>query len=299
MGRSYVEEFIKEIRRERDLTESTYEDYERILLELVDEIGKDPTDITKGDLLDWRTFQRINKSLSPSALNKRMSIAKQFMSYLHDQGKIDSGEMYRIDSIRPLKDVTPLPRVLTKEQTRKLFYAADLTTDQGIRDAVMLFLLYRAALRVHEVEGLDVGDIQDEYRVLRVWGKGRKEAFLPIVGKGFATSLQHWVENVRPRYAQRGETALLVVMRKGPYFGKRMTSRSIFNRVKRLAQKAGLPDEIACHSLRHSRATHLLEEGSDIRVIQELLRHSHISTTQRYTQVATEALRKELEKYGG
>jgi integrase/recombinase XerD len=182
----------------------------------------------------------------------------------------------------------PLPKALSESQVEALLNAPDLATPLGLRDRAMVELMYATGLRVSELVGLPAMAVNLRQGVLRVSGKGDKERLLPM-----GEEAQHWLERYlaesRPALAQgKSRTALFLGRR-----GAALSRQQFWNLVKALALRAGIdPGKVSPHGLRHSFATHLLNHGADLRVLQMLLGHSSLSTTQIYTLVAREGLKR-------
>jgi integrase/recombinase XerD len=178
-----------------------------------------------------------------------------------------------------------IPEVLTQEEVSRLLEAPDRETSVGVRDRAILQVMYASGLRVSELCSLNVGDVADDQ--VRVMGKGRKERVVPI-----AASAVEAVDDYLVRFRQEGEGALFLSSR-----GKRIDRTTVWERVKVYANKVGISKTISPHTLRHSFATHLLENGADLRLIQEMLGHANIATTDRYTHVSHQHLQEAFTKF--
>ncbi|UCH23970.1 MAG: site-specific tyrosine recombinase XerD [Deltaproteobacteria bacterium] len=185
-----------------------------------------------------------------------------------------------------------LPNTLTVEEVKLLLNTPDLKRPVGLRDAAMLELLYAAGLRVSELIDLKLQDVNLEAGFVRVFGKGSKERIVPI-GFYAKDKIDSYIKKCRPRLLKGIVSPYLFVARAG----KPMTRQGFWKLLKRYAQKAGFVKKITPHSLRHSFASHLLEGGADLRAVQVMLGHVDISTTQIYTHVAREHLKKAHEKF--
>ncbi|MDR1711625.1 MAG: site-specific tyrosine recombinase XerD [Propionibacteriaceae bacterium] len=184
-----------------------------------------------------------------------------------------------------------LPKALDIAQVEALLAAPDTATVEGLRDAALLELLYGSGARVSEVLGLDVDDYYaaEEAATLRLFGKGRKQRIVPL-GSYARKAVQAWLVRGRPEYAaraRRGTPALLLNQH-----GARLSRQSAWLIIRKHAQTAQITADISPHTLRHSFATHLLEGGADVRVVQELLGHASVTTTQIYTLVTVDHLRE-------
>jgi integrase/recombinase XerD len=181
----------------------------------------------------------------------------------------------------------PLPKTLSEEAVMQLLSAPDYTTDIGLRDRAMLELLYSSGLRVSELIELTVNMLQIPPGVIKVMGKGSKERLVPI-GEEAQIWLLKYLEEARPSL-QKGNVSTKVFLSQK---GGAMSRQGFWYRIKLYAAEAGLQIDLSPHTLRHAFATHLLNHGADLRVVQMLLGHSSVSTTQIYTHVATERLKK-------
>jgi integrase/recombinase XerD len=196
-------------------------------------------------------------------------------------------------AVHPPRALRRLPKALSVDQVTALLATPDVTTPEGLRDAALLELLYATGARVSEVLDLDVDDVTgvlaDENAALRLFGKGRKERIVPV-GSYARRAVDAWLVRGRPAFAQasaRPSPALLLNSR-----GQRLSRQSAWQVLHAAGAAAGIDVEVSPHTLRHSFATHLLDGGADIRVVQELLGHSSVTTTQIYTLVTAEHLRE-------
>jgi integrase/recombinase XerD len=180
-----------------------------------------------------------------------------------------------------------LPRPLTVEDVTRLLEAADTSTLDGIRDRAILELLYGAGLRISELTGLDVDDLDLEEGSVRVVGKGGREREVPV-GRYAREAVEAYLTRTRPAFASSSSRAALFLNQRGG----RLTRQSCGRLLAKYKKKAGIKRDVTLHTLRHSYATHLLEGGADVRVVQELLGHASVATTQIYTLVTKEHLRE-------
>jgi integrase/recombinase XerC len=238
-------------------------------------------------LRSWLARQQVTGH-SRTTLARRATAVRVFTAWLARTGRIpvDVGA-----SLRSPKPHQALPPVLRQDEARELIDAATRLADDGsptgLRDVAMLELLYATGVRVGELVGLDVDDVDRSRNVLRVFGKGRKERTVPF-GNPAAAALDTWLQRGRPHLAVPGAGAALFVGTRG----RRIDQRAVRTLVhRRIADVEGAPD-IGPHGLRHTAATHLLEGGADLRSVQELLGHASLATTQLYTHVSTDRLRQ-------
>lgn len=237
-------------------------------------------------LRSWLANQQL-RGRSRSTLARRASAVRVFTGWLRRTGRAptDAGALL----LSP-KQGRALPAVLRADEAEDLIAAAAASAVEsgpvGLRDVAILEVLYATGVRVGELVGLDVDDLDGDRRVLRVFGKGRKERVVPY-GAPAAQALAQWLGRGRPALVHEGSGPALFLGAKGGRIDPRVV-REVVHR--RLADVEGAPD-MGPHGLRHTAATHLLEGGADLRSVQELLGHSSLSTTQLYTHVSTDRLR--------
>jgi integrase/recombinase XerD len=229
--------------------------------------------------------------LAPSSLRRRAAALKGFYRFCFGEGLIKRDVAAHLDLPKPSR---LLPETLTVGETERLLEASgDEASPQprGLRDRALLELLYAAGLRISEAIGLDREDLSTDGAFVRVIGKGDKERLVPV-GDIALDWLARWIVGPRAALLAIGHVA---PDRGGPLFlgdrGGRFARQQAWASVKRAAARAGLADRVSPHTLRHSFATHLLEGGADLRVVQELLGHASISTTQLYTHLTGERIR--------
>jgi integrase/recombinase XerC len=219
----------------------------------------------------------------PSIVRK-LSVLRTFLQWLRRRGVIHH------DPVPPkgmMKMDSRLPRFLSQEEAGKLVQAPDTSRPLGARDRALLELIYAGGLRVSEANAINLSDVNMKTREVRVWGKGAKERIV-LIGQAARDAISLYLKEVRGKVASLEAGGALFVNR----FGARLSQRSIQKIVRRYAAQSGLGVRVHTHTLRHSFATHLLEGGADLRVVQELLGHASPATTQVYTHVtALEARR--------
>lgn len=228
--------------------------------------------------------------LAPSSVARAVVAVRSFHRFALADGTTPDNPAARV---APPRQGRRLPKALTVAEVQSLLDAPDRTTVDGLRDAALLELLYGTGARVSEIVGLDVDDVtsqlDDPDLGLRLFGKGRKERLVPL-GSYARTAVGDWLVRGRPELIRRSRhpgPALLLNAR-----GDRLSRQSAFNIMRAQAGRARLGIEVSPHSLRHSFATHLLDGGADVRVVQELLGHASVTTTQIYTMVTAEHLRE-------
>jgi integrase/recombinase XerC len=245
------------------------------------------------DALDIRTLrswlanqQTLGKARTTMA--RRATAVRVFTAWVLRTGRATTDPGAQLGSPKAHK---PLPSALDVSQARALLELAETMADDGspvgLRDVAILELLYATGIRVGELCGLDIDDVDRSRRVVRVFGKGRKERTVPY-GVPADQALGRWLDEARPRLVLPGAGAALFLGARGRRIDQRAVRSMVHNR---LADVPGAPD-LGPHGLRHTAATHLLEGGADLRTVQELLGHASLATTQIYTHVTTERLRK-------
>lgn len=287
------------LKSERGYSKHTLDAYSRDLSAFFAFFEK-PLTLTKLGKLDVRNFRaylasRASKHLEKSSIAREISAVKNFFKWLDRNDIIKNSAISIISSPRKPKT---LPKALEIDDAFNVIQqAAELQNTKNpndaywmsLRDKAVFALLYGCGLRISEALSLNVGDLDCE-NFMRITGKGQKMRIVPLLPTVVAA-----IEDYRqecPYKTNRGEALFLGAR------GERLTPRVIQRRLKSIRAVLGLPDTVTPHALRHSFATHLLAEGTDLRSIQELLGHASLTTTQRYTDVEIEHLRKEYEKAG-
>jgi integrase/recombinase XerC len=288
-------EYERHLVSERNLTEHTVRAYAADVAGLLDHAARlGMADVGELDLRSLRSWLAKQQSMGKSraTMARRATAARVFTAWLARTGRIPADPGAALGSPRTHRTLPPVLRV---DEAADLIRAATELADDGspvgLRDVAMLELLYATGIRVGELAGLDVDDLDRDRNVVRVFGKGRKERTVPF-GHPAARALDRWLGEGRPRLHADGSGAALFLGARG----KRIDQRAVRTLVhKRIAEVPGAPD-IGPHGLRHSAATHLLEGGADLRAVQELLGHASLATTQLYTHVTTDRLRKAYQQ---
>ncbi|WP_134739386.1 tyrosine recombinase XerC [Nocardioides sp. 503] len=288
-------EYERHLVSERDLTTHTVRAYSADIAALLEHATR--LGCTGVDELDLRTLRswlakQQTMGLSRTTLARRATAARVFTAWLARTGRAPADVGASLGSPKPHKS---LPPVLRTDEAADLIAAAAAIADDGsavgLRDVAMLELLYATGIRVGELVGLDLDDVDRDRNVVRVFGKGRKERSVPF-GRPAARALDFWQRQGRPRLLVEGSGAALFLGARG----RRIDPRAVRTLVhQRIAAVPGAPD-IGPHGLRHTAATHLLEGGADLRSVQELLGHASLATTQLYTHVTTDRLRRAYQQ---
>jgi integrase/recombinase XerD len=286
--------FIDHLRIERGLSENSLVSYSRdlrYLLEFLEEKGYGLPDLSAASLSEFEVWLK-DRSLAISSINRTNSAVKSFLIYCAREYSLNlpTGE------ISSHKVARKLPKALTIEEVSSLIESAkSLSIAAALRDVALLELLYSTGGRVSEIIGINVGDLakvesEDEVvQTIKLRGKGSKERIVPI-GSFALTALDNYLVRLRPGLVEKSgknESALFLNSR-----GGRLSRQSAWNIVLAAAKACGLEGRVSPHVFRHSYATHLLDGGADIRVVQELLGHSSVTTTQIYTLVTIDKIRQ-------
>lgn len=269
------------------LARNTLESYRRDLAQFAAWLegaqGKELLDAASPDLLHHLAWQVDHKRAKPRTTGRLVSSLKRFYQFTVREGLRADDPAAGLDSPKLPRS---LPKSLSEAQVEALLAAPDVATTQGLRDRAMLETLYASGLRVSELVGLKSVQVSLDMGVVRVLGKGSKERLTPL-GQEAVEWIERYQRESRPRLlGARKSDALFVTARGGA-----MTRQSFWGLVKRHAAAANIAHSISPHTLRHAFATHLINHGADLRVVQMLLGHADISTTQIYTHVARERLK--------
>lgn len=227
--------------------------------------------------------------LSARSAGRAVHAIRGFFRFLVREEKLAEDPMENIRSPRPFK---PLPRFLNRAQVEALLQAPDLATPLGLRDKAILETMYASGLRASEVTHLKTENIDPDIGLLRIFGKGRKERLVPIGSSALAAILRYEREG-RPRLLKKKKTRELFLN----HSGEGLSRMGLWLIVRRHALAVGVAGILTPHVLRHSFATHLLENGADLRALQAMLGHADISTTEIYTHVTRERLRQVFDRF--
>lgn len=223
------------------------------------------------------------RGLTKSTSARRLAAIKSFFRYLLKKEMILNNPLSEVSTP---KITRKLPRYLKLEEMEKVLEQPDQASGTGIRDRAAMELLYGAGIRVSELVKLNLENIDLSYGYVRVWGKGGRERIIPI-GKTAISACTNYIQEARPEWDVNKEKALFLNLR-----GGRLSDRSIRTIVNKYCRQANIIEPVSPHGFRHSFATHLLDNGADLRIVQELLGHKKISSTQIYTHVSRGKLQK-------
>jgi integrase/recombinase XerD len=287
----YIERFLDNLWAERGLSDNSLQAYRHDLQHLGDclaQRGRSLVSAAREDLLAVLAAE-VQQGKSPRSLSRYLSAYRQFYAWLVREGTISQDPVALIESPKTGRG---LPKALTEEQVESLLATPDDQTPLGMRDKAMLELMYATGLRVSELVGLELSNLNLNQGVIRVVGKGQKERLVPI-GEEAHASLQAYLASGRPGLLKGAQTnSVFVTSRKAG-----MTRQAFWHMVRRYAVRCDIQQKLSPHTLRHSFATHLLNHGADLRVVQLLLGHSDLSTTQIYTHIAREGLKRMHETH--
>lgn len=240
-------------------------------------------EVDKHVLRDYLTHLT-DRKLVKASIARRMSALRSFFSYLVREGITATNPAAAISSPKLEKR---LPSFLTVAETVRLLTTPDLAKPEGLRDRALMELLYASGLRVSELVNLNLEQVNLETGEIRVWGKGAKERVV-LIGKPAAAALSTYISEGRPRLTGKKTTSALFLNR----YGVRIIARQVEKIVEKYGRIAGIGKRVHPHLLRHTFATHLLDGGADLRVVQELLGHADLSSTQIYTHVTKSKAQK-------
>lgn len=289
-----LSDYIHFLKVERQLSPNTLSSYQRDLKEYIEFLDKQEnlgslSEIDRPNIL--RHLQQLKDSgKSARTIARHISSIRSFHQFLIREKMIDHDPTIHLE--QP-KIEQKLPRVLSVNEVDALISTTDARKPQGVRDRAMLELLYGSGMRISECIQLNAEDLHLSMGFVRCYGKGGKERIVPL-GHSAIAACENYIRNVRPKLIAKAVNtdALFVNLR-----GKRMTRQGFWKLLKEYAQKAGIRQEITPHILRHSFATHLIENGADLRAVQEMLGHADISTTQIYTHVSKSRLKEVYTKF--
>ncbi|MFQ6084018.1 MAG: site-specific tyrosine recombinase XerD [Candidatus Aminicenantia bacterium] len=287
----YIKSFTDYLSIEKGLTENTINSYQRDLVKLYFFLQKKKCSFEKATEKELIGFiHYLSKSnISSRSIARMISALKSFYKFLILEGVILKNPAINLSSP---KLWLSLPKYLTPEEVDKLLSLPDESSKLGLRDKAMLELMYATGLRVSELISLKINDLNLDNGFVRCKGKGGKERIVPL-GQTATKKIKKYLETSRPKLLKGIESNLLFIN----YRGEGLTRQGFWKIIKSYALKIGLINKITPHILRHSFATHLLEKGADLRSVQLMLGHSQITTTQIYTHITRERLKKIYDKY--
>ncbi len=295
--REEIKGFLNYLVVEKGFSENTKVAYRNDLSQLTD-FAEEVT--ARGGIMpSWANFSRQDmlsyllqlkeRNYASTTAARKIAAAKSFFNFLLAEGEIRNNPTENIASPKVAK---PLPDAISISLVRRLLeQPAKLATPEARRDRAMLELLYASGMRVSELVSLNLGDVDTEGGCVRCFGKGHKERLVPIHPQA-AQVVREYITGVRPQFLRSDAELALFLNRRGD----RLTRQGLWQILKGYAKSAGLEKEVTPHTLRHSFATHMLSGGADLRSLQELLGHANVSTTQIYTHLTSEHLRRTYDR---
>lgn len=287
-----LDAYLDHLRAERGLARNTLESYSRDLVDFFNWAENEHSlSLVRFQEEDLRFYflQLKRSGISPRSVARKMSSIRGFFRYCLSEGIIDTNPSVLLEVPR---QESALPKDLTLDEVDRLLAQPKTTDPLGIRDHAMLEVLYATGLRVSELVSLRVEDLNLEVGYLVAYGKGKKERLVPF-GDVALEKLKTYLLTARPRLRRTEKIPYVFLNR----FGKRMSRQGFWKRLNQYALTAGIRSPVTPHVLRHSFATHLLERGADLRSVQLLLGHASISTTQIYTHLNRERLKRIYDRY--
>jgi integrase/recombinase XerD len=287
----WIDAYLDHLRVERALAGNTLEAYARDLNALAAHVQAERGDGTEPAAIDAETIASLmvknaGRGFGARSSARQLSAIRGFFRFLVRERAVPEDPTRLVDRPRLARK---LPRVLSFEEVERLLAAPDVSTDRGLQHAAMLHVMYASGLRVSELCGLRVSDLDLERGLVRARGKGGKQRLVPV-GEVALAHATRYLREVRPRRAPHDETTLFVSPRAARGSG-RFTREGFWRMVRRYAVAAGIVPLPSPHKLRHSFATHLLRGGADLRAVQAMLGHADLGTTEIYTHVARDHVR--------
>ncbi len=279
--------FLEYLTVELGLSANTRQAYERDLRLFCKTLGFKNSDalvnVSREQITGYMT-QLKEKGLAAATIARKLAAIKAFYRFMTAEGYMDANPAEVVEAgTKGIK----LPRVLSEDEVVRLLSQPDITTAEGFRDRTMLEVLYATGMRVSELINLTLERVDLNMKYIIAFGKGSKERIVPL-GSVAAEFLQQYLEKVRPKLTHAGRNTNIVFLALG---GHELTRQRFWQIIRAYGRKANINKALTPHILRHSFATHLLDNGADLRSVQELLGHSDISTTQIYTHLTNKRLR--------
>lgn len=294
LDREPLSEYIIHLKIERDLAENSIKSYRRDISQYIEFLESE-------HIYDWNKIDRYDIVLffqkmketgkSENSIVRMTSSLRQYHQYLRQE---DFSEKDPMQYVQTAKKAESLPKVLTIKEVDRLLGTPDVESEIGLRDRAILELMYATGLRISELVHLRLDELHLRMGFLQTLGKGNKERIIPI-GNQAIKWLNEYLKDSRPLFESRADEESSFVFLNSR--GRGLSRQGVWKNLKKTVQLSGIKKNVTPHMLRHSFATHLLENGADLRIVQELLGHSDISTTQIYTHITTARKKDVYEQY--
>ena len=283
-----IEKFTQHLYVEKGLSKQTIASYDSDLKQffLLYKDKEDTSDLYPTDLRDFLSVE-LNKGHSPSTALRRLSACKAFYHFLIQEKIIN----ITLDKVYAPKPIRHLPSVLSLDEVDALLEAPDIKKDEEFRDRAMLELMYSSGLRVSELVNLEVRNINFKKSYISIKGKGMKQRNVPV-GEYAIEWVSNYIDNVR--CINVGAKSKYLFLNR---YGKPLSRQYFFKKIKEYAARAGISTHVSPHIVRHSFATHMLENGAELIAVQEMLGHTNLATTQIYTHVSTRRIKDAYDMY--
>ncbi len=294
LDREPLAEYIIHLKIERDLADNSIESYLRDINQYIDFLEKEKignwNKVDRYDIVLF--FQRMKESgKSASSIVRMTSSLRQYHQYLRQENITETDPMQYVQTAKKSES---LPKVLSLKEVERLMETPDVEKEIGLRDRAILEIMYATGLRISELVNLRLDELHLTMGFIQTVGKGNKERIIPI-GDEAVKWMNEYLEDSRPLFESRAQEVSPYVFLNAR--GKGLTRQGVWKNLKKTVQISGIKKNVTPHMLRHSFATHLLENGADLRIVQELLGHSDISTTQIYTHITTARKKDIYDQY--
>lgn len=280
-----IDSFLDSLWAERGISPATAEAYRHDLIQFLGRVPQPLETISRVEVLDFLAA-RMRSGSSTSSIVRQLSCLRQFFAWAVRERRVAQDPMLDLEGPRRPRS---LPGTMTAQEVQALLAAPDTDQSLGLRDQALLETLYATGMRVSELAGLTLARVNLGQGVVRVMGKGGRERLVPL-GENACEAIQRWLQ-VRCELRPKGDWLFLSKS------GRVLSRQAIWARIRQLAIRAGIRESVHPHRLRHSFATHLLDNGADLRVVQMLLGHADLATTQIYTHVSRARLKSLHERH--
>ena len=279
-----IDDYMNYVRVEKGLSDNTYDNYKRDLIYFFEYVKKDYSKITKSDIIKY--IEYLSKNNNPRTVNRHIVSIKNYFKFMTKTDRISDNPC---SDITGLKMPKTMPRVLSLDDINKLL---DITCNNAFdyRNKAMLELMYSSGLRVSELLNLEVNNIDLDMYLVRCFGKGSKERIVPISDYA-KEALDTYINVYRKTLTKNKVTSILFLNSRGD----KLSRQGFFKILKELAREKGINKDLSPHTIRHSFATHLIDNGADLRSVQTMLGHENIKTTQIYTHVSNNFVKENYD----